>query len=63
MSDLKQELCNFEGSDALGVGDFSVCLRAATRIAELEAALRDVLPYVDTCNSSHREAQAKCWMK
>lgn len=29
------------------------------RIAELEAALRDVLPYVDTCNSSHREAQAK----
>ena len=30
-----------------------------TRIAELEAALRDVLPYVDTCNSSHREAQAK----
>lgn len=32
---------------------------AAARIAELEAALRDVLPYVDTCNSSHREAQAK----
>ena len=31
----------------------------AARIAELEAALRDVLPYVDTCNSSHREAQAK----
>lgn len=29
------------------------------RIAELEAALRDVLPYVDTCNSWHREAQAK----
>lgn len=29
------------------------------RIAELEAALCDVLPYVDTCNSSHREAQAK----
>jgi ABC-type Fe2+-enterobactin transport system substrate-binding protein len=33
--------------------------QAAVRIAELEAALRDVLPYVDTCNSSHREAQAK----
>lgn len=29
------------------------------RIAELEVALCDVLPYVDTCNSSHREAQAK----
>lgn len=29
------------------------------RITKLEAALRDVLPYVDTCNSSHREAQAK----
>ena len=33
--------------------------RLRPRIAELEAALRDVLPYVDTCNSSHREAQAK----
>jgi hypothetical protein len=33
--------------------------RFRDRIAELEAALRDVLPYVDTCNSSHREAQAK----
>lgn len=32
---------------------------AQDRIAELESALRDVLPYVDTCNSSHREAQAK----
>ena len=31
----------------------------AARIAELESALRDVLPYVDTYNSSHREAQAK----
>lgn len=29
------------------------------RITKLETALRDVLPYVDTCNSSHREAQAK----
>lgn len=36
-----------------------ICREAAARIAELEAALRDVLPYVDTCNSSHREAQAK----
>jgi len=42
------------------------CMRAAdrieaqaARIAQLEAALRDVLPYVDTCNSSHREAQAR----
>ena len=25
----------------------------------LREGLRDVLPYVDTCNSSHREAQAK----
>ena len=43
MSDLKQELCGFEGSDALGVGDFSVCLRAAARIAELEAMLERLM--------------------
>ena len=41
----------------------TACEQMGNRIAELEAALRDVLPYVDTCNSSHREAQAKCWMK
>ncbi len=39
MSDIKQELRDFEGSDALGNGDFSVCIRGADRIAELEAAL------------------------
>jgi hypothetical protein len=28
-------------------------------IERLREALRDVIPYVDTCNAEHREAQAR----
>ena len=33
------------------------CDEAADRIEALEEALRDVVDYVDTCNTEHREAQ------
>ena len=46
MSDIKQELRDFEGSDALGNGDFSVCIRGADRIAKLETALQEI-EYLD----------------
>ena len=32
---------------------------ARAEVERLREALEDVLPYVDTCNSSHKEAQAK----
>ena len=55
---LVYDLCReIERIAAGAMPDQATALQA--RIAELEAALRDVLPYVDTCNSSHREAQAK----
>lgn len=37
MDDLIERLRAFEGSDALGNGDFAVCYEAAARIAALEA--------------------------
>ena len=37
--DLSDELRAFEGSDALGNGDFSVCVRGAAEITRLRAAL------------------------
>ncbi len=47
--DLADELRAFEGSDALGNGDFSVCVRGATEIARLRAAINDALtaPFSD----------------
>jgi len=33
--------------------------RVRAEVERLREVLRDVLPYVDTCNSSHKEAQAK----
>ena len=35
------------------------CNEAAAEIELLREALRDIIPYVDTCNAEHREAQDK----
>lgn len=47
--DLADELRAFEGSDALGNGDFSVCVRGAAEITRLRAAINDALdaPFSD----------------
>ena len=33
--------------------------RQAVEIERLREALRDIIPYIDTCNAEHREAQDK----
>ena len=33
-----------------------LCAEAANEIERLREALRDVLPYIDTCNGEHRKA-------
>jgi hypothetical protein len=37
LMDIVERLRNFEGSDALGDGDFSICCNAATEIEALRA--------------------------
>jgi len=34
-------------------------IEAANEIERLREALRDVIPYVDTCNAEHRDAQER----
>ena len=43
MSDIADELRAFEGSEALANGDFNVCVRGATEITSLRAAINDAL--------------------
>ena len=42
MTDLARLLRTFEGSDALGDGDFSVCIEAASSIEKLQSAIHDM---------------------
>ncbi|MFN7339998.1 MAG: hypothetical protein ACK5VI_02840 [Opitutia bacterium] len=42
MTDLARLLRAFEGSDALGNGDFSVCIEAASSIETLQFAIYDM---------------------
>lgn len=69
MSDIADELRTFEGSDALGNGDFSVCYRGAAeierlnaRVAELEAenaALQKRVAELEAQNDTLRHATNK----
>lgn len=44
MSDIVERLVRFEASDALGNGDFSVCIEAANIITRLRAELAKARP-------------------
>ncbi len=44
MSDIVERLSRFEDSDALGNGDFSVCIEAADTITRLRAELAEARP-------------------
>lgn len=56
MSGLVERLRAFEGSDALGNGDFSVCIEAAALIEQLVEALEEAVCLVP---ASQKTALAK----
>lgn len=56
MADLIEQLCNFDWSDELGNGDFSLLQKAADEIERLRRALTQSIESVRTLNDEARES-------
>ena len=63
MTDLIERLHNFEGSDELGNGDFSLLSEAAAEIERLRAEVERLMGCLATANANHEQFERQWYLE
>ena len=63
MTDLIERLHNFEGSDELGNGDFSLLSEAAAEIERLRAEVKRLTGCLATANANHEQFERQWYLE